>query len=54
MSHRLVILGGGTGGTLVANRLQRLCGEAASITVIDRDDAHIYQPGLLVRSLRTR
>ncbi len=47
MSHRLVILGGGTGGTLVANRLQRLYGETASITVIDRDDAHIYQPGLL-------
>jgi sulfide:quinone oxidoreductase len=47
MAHRLVILGGGTGGTLVANRLQRLYGEAASITVIDRDDSHIYQPGLL-------
>jgi sulfide:quinone oxidoreductase len=47
MAHRLLILGGGTGGTLVANRLQRLYGEGASITVIDRDDAHIYQPGLL-------
>src|SRR5271157_1052859 len=47
MAHRILILGGGTGGTLVANRLQRLYGEAASITVIDRDDAHVYQPGLL-------
>jgi sulfide:quinone oxidoreductase len=47
MAHRILVLGGGTGGTLVANRLQRLYGEAASITVIDRDDAHIYQPGLL-------
>jgi sulfide:quinone oxidoreductase len=45
--HRLVILGGGTGGTLVANRLQRLYGDRASITVIDRDDVHVYQPGLL-------
>ncbi|HMD56393.1 MAG TPA: FAD/NAD(P)-binding oxidoreductase [Solirubrobacteraceae bacterium] len=47
MAHRIVILGGGTGGTLVANRLQRLCGDEASVTVIDRDDLHVYQPGLL-------
>ena len=47
MGNRIVILGGGTGGTLVANRLQRLYGERASITVIDRDDDHVYQPGLL-------
>jgi sulfide:quinone oxidoreductase len=47
MAHRILILGGGTGGTLVANRLQRLYGDAASITVIDRDDSHVYQPGLL-------
>jgi len=31
----------------VANRLQRLYGGSASITVIDRDDTHVYQPGLL-------
>jgi|NGEPerStandDraft_6_1074524.scaffolds.fasta_scaffold13578_3 sulfide:quinone oxidoreductase len=47
MSQRIVILGGGTGGTLVANRLQRQYGDQASITVIDRDDVHVYQPGLL-------
>ncbi len=47
MAHRIVILGGGTGGTLVANRLRRLYGDRASITVIDRDDSHVYQPGLL-------
>ena len=47
MDHRILILGGGTGGTLVANRLQRSYGDAASITVIDRDDDHVYQPGLL-------
>ena len=47
IAHRIVILGGGTGGTLVANRLRRLCGQEAIITVIDRDDTHIYQPGLL-------
>src|ERR1035437_3809022 len=45
--HRIVILGGGTGGTLVANRLRRSGGDSVKITVIDRDDTHVYQPGLL-------
>jgi sulfide:quinone oxidoreductase len=47
MSNRIVILGGGTGGTLAANRLHRRCGEGAEIVVVDRDDDHVYQPGLL-------
>ncbi len=47
MPHRIAIIGGGTGGTLVANRLQRHYGEDAQITVVDRDDRHLYQPGLL-------
>jgi len=48
MAHRVVIFGGGTGGTLTANRLRRLYSEAeVEITVIDKDDRHIYQPGLL-------
>ncbi|HHH26870.1 MAG TPA: NAD(P)/FAD-dependent oxidoreductase [Polyangiaceae bacterium] len=44
----VVILGAGTGGTIVANRLRRRFppGEMA-ITVVDKDDRHIYQPGLL-------
>ena len=42
-----MILGGGTGGTLSANRLRRDMGEDAHITVVDRDDDHVYQPGLL-------
>ncbi|HEY4894561.1 MAG TPA: FAD/NAD(P)-binding oxidoreductase [Solirubrobacteraceae bacterium] len=46
-AHRILILGGGTGGTIVANRLDRLYGASARITVIDRDDEHVYQPGLL-------
>ncbi len=46
-SHRIVIIGAGTGGTLVANRLHRLYGDSARITVVDRDDTHVYQPGLL-------
>ena len=48
MAHRIVILGAGTGGTLIANRLRRRYGDAeASITVVDQDDVHVYQPGLL-------
>jgi sulfide:quinone oxidoreductase len=44
---RIVIIGGGTGGTLTANRLRRLLGPGAEIVVVDRDDRHVYQPGLL-------
>ena len=46
--HRIVILGGGTGGTLSANRLRKMyTSDEARITVIDEDDDHVYQPGLL-------
>jgi len=46
--HRIVILGGGTGGTLAANRLRRVFSPSeASLTVVDQDDCHVYQPGLL-------
>jgi sulfide:quinone oxidoreductase len=45
---RIVILGGGTGGTITANRLRRrLDADEAEIHVVDRDDRHLYQPGLL-------
>jgi len=44
---RIVILGGGTAGTLAANRLRHEFGDGTEIVVIDRDDRHIYQPGLL-------
>ena len=45
---QIVILGGGTGGTMVANRLRRrFDADEAEIHVVDRDDRHVYQPGLL-------
>lgn len=48
MKKRIVILGGGTGGTIMANRLRRTyTPEEAEIAVVDRDDRHVYQPGLL-------
>jgi sulfide:quinone oxidoreductase len=47
-ARQIVILGGGTGGTMTANRLRRrLSIDEAEIHVVDRDDAHLYQPGLL-------
>jgi sulfide:quinone oxidoreductase len=47
MQH-LIILGAGTAGTLMAHKLRRaLASSEWAITVIDRDDQHIYQPGLL-------
>ncbi len=45
---RIIVLGAGTGGTMMANKLVRALPEDAwRVTVIDRDDIHLYQPGLL-------
>lgn len=47
--NQLVILGAGTAGTMMASRLVRaLDARAWEITVVDRDDDHLYQPGLLL------
>src|SRR5678815_3576596 len=47
-ASEIVILGGGVGGTLVANLLARkLTRKQATITVIDRTGRHVYQPGWL-------
>lgn len=44
----LVILGAGTAGTILANRMRhRLDVADWRVTVVDRDDDHLYQPGLL-------
>ena len=48
MRQRIVILGAGTGGTMMANRLRKAHSrEDVEIVVVDRDDDHVYQPGLL-------
>jgi sulfide:quinone oxidoreductase len=43
----LVILGGGTAGTMVANRIRRRLPPDWSLTVVDPETTHLYQPGLL-------
>lgn len=47
MKH-LVILGGGTAGTMTANRMARQLPEREwQVTVVDPEETHLYQPGLL-------
>lgn len=47
--RRILILGAGTAGTLMANKLVALLPEQEwRVTALDRDDLHIYQPGLLL------
>ena len=46
--NRLLILGAGTAGTMMAAKMRRaLPPQEWNITVVDQDDDHIYQPGLL-------
>ena len=45
---RILVLGAGTGGTLAANRIRRsFPTDEVEVIVVDKDDRHIYQPGLL-------
>ena len=49
---RFVVLGAGTAGTTIANRLARryrrdLDARRVSISIVDQDNVHVYQPGLL-------
>jgi sulfide:quinone oxidoreductase len=46
--NKLLILGGGTAGTIAANKLaKKLDATQWEITVVDQDDKHHYQPGFL-------
>ena len=52
-TKNLVVLGAGTAGTMVVNKLRRaLPAEDWTITVVDRDDIHDYQPGYLFMAVR--
>jgi sulfide:quinone oxidoreductase len=47
MRNDIVVLGGGVGGTLVANLMAKELGEKARITLVDSTGIHVYQPGFL-------
>ena len=48
MKKNLIIIGAGTAGTMMANKLnQELDNHQWQITIIDRDNTHYYQPGFL-------
>lgn len=48
MIRKLIVLGAGTAGTMIVNKLRRkLPRDEWEITVVDRDDVHPYQPGYL-------
>ncbi|MDY0253792.1 MAG: FAD/NAD(P)-binding oxidoreductase [Tenuifilaceae bacterium] len=45
---RILILGGGTAGTIMANKLHKALNQNEwDITLVERDKVHYYQPGLL-------
>jgi sulfide:quinone oxidoreductase len=48
---RVVVLGGGVGGTLVANLLDKSLGHDVHVTVVDPTGMHDYQPGYLYVAL---
>ena len=44
----LLILGAGTAGTMVANKMRRLLdNDEWRITIVDQHETHYYQPGFL-------
>ncbi|MGZ8571542.1 MAG: FAD-dependent oxidoreductase, partial [Actinomycetota bacterium] len=51
MPAKVVVLGGGVGGTLAANLVARELGRDARVTVVDPTGMHVYQPGFLYVAL---
>jgi len=51
MPARVVVLGGGVGGTLTANLLDKGLGRDVHVTVVDPTGMHDYQPGYLYVAL---
>ena len=47
MAAEVLILGGGVGGTVVANLIAKQCSGKAHVTVVDTTGMHVYQPGFL-------
>jgi sulfide:quinone oxidoreductase len=51
MPARVVVVGGGVGGTLAANLLSKELGRDVAVTVLDPLGMHVYQPGFLYLAL---
>lgn len=51
MPARVVVLGGGVGGTLTANLIDKALGRDVHVTVVDPTGMHDYQPGYLYVAL---
>jgi len=47
MYNNIVIIGAGTAGTIIANKLRRALSKNWTIYIIDNDENHYYQPGFL-------
>jgi sulfide:quinone oxidoreductase len=45
--HRIVVLGGGSGGLVAATQLARRLGERHEVTLVDRRSDHIFMPAFL-------
>lgn len=50
----IIILGGGTGGLVVANKLRKKAGKNVRIVLIDKSQTHIYAPSFLYLMLGKR
>ena len=51
MATKVIVLGGGVGGTLAANLISKKLGAEGTVTVIDPVGMHVYQPGFLYVAL---
>ena len=47
MDKRIIILGGGTGGLVVANRLRKALSRDIDIVLVDKEKNHLFNPSLL-------
>ncbi len=47
MGKRIVVLGGGTGGLVVANRLRKALTKDNDVILIDKEKNHLFSPSLL-------
>lgn len=53
-ANTALILGGGVGGLVAANRLRRLLPSEHRVVLIDREPRHLYQPSLLWLAVGSR